>query len=330
MKKKTRRFFSFLQLLISATLLFFVVFKYNISLFNFSQKLPEPLWLLLSLLITLILIPFLAAFRWKIFLKASGVSENVFNLMKINFISVFWGIFLPSADGFAAIRIYLIEKKYPDFAGKTGSSVIVEKLFGFILLCLWGIVGTFMLPKTIKTDFIKIMLFSLFFVLLLILFCLSNKRIYNFLAPLSDKLKFGGKISLYLKKLHLALTEFPYKKTVIFTLPIMITFQFLTILNVFFIFKASGQDLPLFYHLTFVPTIFIISLIPVSISGFGVRETAFVYFYRLLGISATISFKVSILNFLILSGIPAFIGGIISILEQIRKNDFFINRNSRV
>ena len=319
-----------LQFLISVTLLTLIISKYNISLLREFRKLPKPFWLIFPLLITTIFIPFSAAFRWQIFLKPTGVSENIFSLMKINFISIFWGIFLPSADGFAAIKIYLIEKKHPQQSGKTGSSVILEKIFGFLLLCFWGIGGSFAVRKINGIGFFEILLFVVAAVLILILVFITNKRIYIFLIPVLGKLKFARKPVSYLMKLYLFLTDFPYWKILARALPVMILLQFLTILNVFFLFKAMNIHLPFVYHLAFVPIIIIISLIPVSISGFGVRESAFVYFYHLLGIPAAISFKVSILNFLILTGVPALIGGIIGIFGQIKKNDIFINSHSRL
>jgi uncharacterized membrane protein YbhN (UPF0104 family) len=48
----------------------------------------------------------------------------------------------------------------------------------------------------------------------------------------------------------------------------------------------------------------------------GIREGTFVYFYGLLGIKPEIAFAVSILNFLTLNGIPALVGGLISLYDH--------------
>ncbi len=324
-KKMKKRILTLLQLLISIGLLILIILKYNISLLNNFRNLSNPQLLFFSFGITIILIPFMAAFRWKILLSYAGLKENIFSLMKINFISIFWGIFLPSSDGFAAVRIFQIEKRHPQNLGKSGSTVVVEKLFGFLLLCIIGIIGTFIIRDFQNISRLRITLLALTFLVSLILIFASNNRIYNFLIT-----KFGNifskiKILSYLQKLHKSLTELPYWKISYRVFPLILLVQLLTILNVFILFKAMDIQKSLIVFIAIIPIIQIISLVPITISGFGVRESAFVYFFGLLGIEPSISFTVSILNFLILTGIPAFLGGIISISQQIRKREFVRN-----
>jgi len=327
--KNNKKIFTIFQLLISIGLLVLVILKYNISLIDKIVHLQNPKLLIFSFGITVILIPFLAAFRWKILLKYAGLDENIFTLMKVNFVSIFWGIFLPSSDGFAAVRIYQIEKRHPQNPGKSGSTVVVEKLFGFLLLCMIGIIGTFIIKDLQNISRLRFILMSLTLLVLLVLIFATNNRIYNFLIS-----KFGNifskiQILSYLQKLHKSLTEFPYLRTSYRVFPIILLVQMLTILNVFILFRTMDIQKPLIFFIAMVPIIQIISLLPITISGFGVRESAFVYFFGLLGIEPSISFTVSILNFLILTGIPALIGGMISISRQIKKSEF-VGKTSEV
>jgi uncharacterized membrane protein YbhN (UPF0104 family) len=68
------------------------------------------------------------------------VHENVISLAKINFMAIFYGLVLPSSQGFDLIRIYMIEKRHPQKRGKVGSSVVLERIIGMITLCIipWG------------------------------------------------------------------------------------------------------------------------------------------------------------------------------------------------
>lgn len=72
-----------------------------------------------------------------------------------------------------------------------------------------------------------------------------------------------------------------------------------------------------------MPLIYILSMIPLSISGLGIREGFFVYFYGLIGVEPSIVIAVSLINYLILSVVPALIGGIIYIFSDIGIKDDF-------
>ncbi len=280
-----------------------------------------PVWLIFSFYFTLVLIPILSAVRWKIFLFYSGISEKLKQLIKINFISIFWGIMLPSSDGFAAIRMYLIEKKHRDKPGTSGSTIIAEKLLGFILLCFFGIFFSLFIHNIPQIAIARTILILTAITILSITLIITNSSIYNYVSIRLKKIRFARKVFEFLSGMHSSLTRLPFKKIILEALPIMILIQLTTFINVYLIFKAMGISIPIIYHLAFIPVIQIISLIPVTISGFGIREGAFVQFYSLVGIEPTVAFSVSILNFLILTGVPAFIGGIISIASQIHKRD---------
>lgn len=320
-----RKIFPFFQLLLSVGLLIFILRKFHISLIGNLSEISAPFWLILTFLLTVFIIPSLAAWRWKILLRFAHIYEKFVQLLKINFISIFWGIFLPSSDGFAAIRFYLIEKRHKQNLGKAGSTIIIEKIFGFLLLCIIGIVFSFFLAETESIFISRIILGAIIFVLILIFILFSNKNLQNKLAATFHKIKFLRKAISYFISVHSAFVKISINKVLILAVPLMVVLQICTILCVYFIFLSFGVNLPLTTHLALVPIIQIISLIPISISGFGIREGAFVYFYNIIGISPTIAFSVSIINFLLLSGLSALIGGIWSIISQIHKEDVLNN-----
>ncbi len=319
--KVLRKILTIIQAIISIGLLFHIFLRYNISLLDRASALSMPAWLILSFFFTLVLIPFLSAARWNIFLFYSGITEKLKQLIKINFISIFWGIMLPSSDGFAAIRMYLIEKKHRDKPGTSGSTIIAEKLLGFILLCFFGIFFSLFIHNIPQIAIARTVLILTAIIILSITLIITNSRIYNYVSLRLEKIRFAGKVFEFLSGMHSSLTRLPFMKILLRALPIMILIQLTTFINVYLLFRAMDINIPIIYHLAFVPVIQIISLIPVTISGFGIREGAFVHFYSLVGIEPTVAFSVSILNFLILTGVPAFIGGVISITGQIHKRD---------
>jgi uncharacterized membrane protein YbhN (UPF0104 family) len=78
--------------------------------------------------------------------------------------------------------------------------------------------------------------------------------------------------------------------------------------------------MPFYFHFTILPIIWIVTIIPITLSGIGLREGAFVYFYGLLGVGSEKAMIASLLTFLLLIVTPALIGSLILIIDK--KRDF--------
>jgi glycosyltransferase 2 family protein len=316
MKKRILYFF---QLIIMITLFYFIVQKYQFTWNKLTFTFQQPVWLIFSLYLAIVFIPIMAAARWNIFLNFLGIRMPLLELIKINFESIFWGTFLPSSDGFAAIRMYKIERKFTEFPGKSGSTVIAEKLLGFFVLCSLALLFSFFLKSIPNIIIIRLIILLIMLILIILMLLIFNKTFYGFISNFLLKSKISTKISIFISNIHDSLVKLPKLSMLATALPLIIILQIFTFLNVYLLFKAMGFEISLVNHLVIVPIIQIISLIPLTLSGLGIREGAFVYFYGFLGVKPEIAFTVSILNFLILNGIPAVIGGIISIVSQLKK-----------
>lgn len=317
----TRRLKKIFQLIITIAIIVYLYFKFNLSFSEIGSELNYPIWLFVAIIIRAVVMPFLGAFRWKIFLKYVGVQESVFSLIVITFKSVFYGLLLPSSTGFDGIRILNIEKKHPDSRGKTGATVIAERLWGFLLLSIIGLIGSILISNYEEINRIRLIIVCILLGLVFLIFISSNNFIFNICNNLFGKIRIFKNFFQFLISLHETLTTLRIKKILIRAVPIMLLFQFCSILLAYFIFLAFGINIPLYYHLALLPIIQIISIIPISISGFGLRESAFVYFYSFLEVPSVIAFSVSIMYYLISIGVIALIGAILSVNGQLIKKD---------
>lgn len=308
------------RLFISFIILFIIIKNTNINFSSIFTLIKKPLYLVYAIAIPLFITPSIGNNRWKIFLKVQGINERFFSLVKINFISVFLGILLPSVTGSDAVRIYMIEKRNKQKIGAGGASVVIERLMGFYLLSLLGVIGALVARNhDVSSNILYAALITNIFIIFLFLF-MSNKYLYSKLTNYLLKIKRGKKIIGYITSTYSAINSFPLKKVILLTVPLILLFQLSNIFCGYLIFKAFAIDLSFFYHLAFFPLISIILIIPVSISGFGLREGGFVYFYGLLGVDSNISFFVSLLYYLILTIIPAFIGMLLYVFGSTQFN----------
>jgi hypothetical protein len=267
------------------------------------------------MLIPLFLIPTISINRWHVFLKVQGIIESAFVLLKINFTSIFLGLVLPSSTGYDAIRIYQIEMRNKQLKGKGGASVIMERLLGFLILSFLGLLGAVI--AVFHNASILLVFFSggITVILVILFLFLKSKKMFIVLSSFLGRIKRGKRIIGYVSAAYNATNIFPLKKVLMTSIPLIVGFQLSTVLCGWLVFKSFDIYIPFYYHLAFIPLIQIISILPVSISGFGIREGGFVYFYGLLGVDSNISFLVSLLYYAVLMLVPAFIGMIIYLID---------------
>ena len=76
------------------------------------------------------------------------------------------------------------------------------------------------------------------------------------------------------------------------------------------LFLSFGINIPLLELLVVITLISVITMLPVSLNGLGVREASYVFFFNELGVPEEIALSVSLLFFFLVS-ISSLIGGII-------------------
>ena len=98
--------------------------------------------------------------------------------------------------------------------------------------------------------------------------------------------KLANKIFSFYNRFAIALQQTDIHITGLITLTLLsISVQLIRSLVFMFIFLGLGADVNIIYYFIFTPIIFILMLIPISIGGLGVRESALFAFFGPLGLS---------------------------------------------
>lgn len=309
-----------LQLLLTLTIFVYITYKFDINIVDILEKLDVK-YLIIAILIRVFIMPVISINRWKLFLKYSGVNESFFMLLKISLVSSFFGIILPSSQGTDIMRMVMIEKRCKEKNVKINSTssatVLIERMIGFVLLALIGFIASVIIDYPNKL-YVTGLIGCINLFLFLIIIVVTNKRIYFFTKGILEKIKIMRNIINYVDKLYYSIIIFPFKKILFSSVCLILLFQLCTILVAFCIFKAFSVDLTFIQHLAFYPLITILSVIPISISGLGLREGFFVYFYNSVGILPSISVTVSLINYFIEVLLYALIGGFVYLLQTFK------------
>jgi len=281
----------------------------------------NPIYLFGSLFLSCIIIPLIVNNRWKFFLSLHGVDEPIIVLAKINFVSIFYGLALPSSNGHDLIKVLMIEKKHPNKRGMVGSSVVLERFMGLSTLCVVASIATLSIPENVVETNLRYYTIVMSLIILSILLLMTSKSSYRIMLhllyqrPVKQR---AAKSSLeYIRLVHQSLSDTANLAVYLKSFVLVLILQLATIFNVYLVFMSIGVSIPLVMHLAIMPVVYIISMIPITISGIGLREGVFALMYGKIGVDAPLAVVASLLNYFLLIIIPALIGMTIVLVTKL-------------
>ncbi|GAB5045941.1 lysylphosphatidylglycerol synthase transmembrane domain-containing protein [Thermodesulfovibrio sp. TK110] len=246
----------FIRLAVTFLLILYLFKKIEINHVLNALFLINPL-IFLSASFLYILSSYISTLRWKIFLPQKDL--KVSKLFSLYLIGSFFNNVLPGIVGGDVIKIFMIKEK----AGlkKALASVFMERytglfallLIGFIFFCLFYTdLPEHRLVWSVPLSFLLFILGSIFLLLL-------------------------GKIKFF-KEMHDYVLSFN-RKQILQAIFYSFLVQFIVIVSVYLIFVGVYISVSFFEVCIFLPVIILISMLPVSVSGIGVREWCFILFF---------------------------------------------------
>lgn len=286
-------------LLITAVILF-VIFKL-INVQSFLQALAHPNWpnLAMALFLFIPLIG-LTAFRWGILVHKSchcPLWESTKLLLASNTLN----LVLPSKMGDLCKGLFLRNTGKVDLS-RGMNIVIFEKLIDFCSLGVVFLTGYFLHtrtdnPITQKMDFVCLAFIVFVIAVTSIIYFVPLRLVPGYLTAIRwmEGKKGLSKIGYFLEdgqKLMGAIRESNWQIVSILGLSIFLWFMHMT--QVYFFFRAVDvtPSLVTVYH--WAPMAILVGLIPVTISGIGIRDGSFMFLFSSYGTQAVL-FAASVL-----------------------------------
>ncbi len=258
---------------------------------------------LASLMILLMVIA--NSIRWRVVLKPKGLDLPLTRLFYFYLVSIFFSSFLPTSIGGDFVRIVGI-------AHQTGrrsdalASVVIERLLGLVaLLPIAALSFPFVLTEVKEWKVIGIsaagtVLIVAGFILLL------QRPIASKISTLFDPLfnHFEGiKLRQRLERFYEAVVAYSENKSEVFAAGLLsVIARLLWVLACLFVAISIDLRVAFAVFLLVVPVVEIVRMIPISLSGIGLREAAFVVLLRQFGVEDSLSFTMAILLYLLFFG----------------------------
>ncbi len=302
-----KKYSSFLRIILTA-LAFYLIFKK----IHINRVLSLVSHINLTIYSGAIILSFAAilfqTWRWKYFLNDD---TSFFKLLKIYLVSFFMGNFLPSG-GLDVVRGYYIGKELNNYEGNF-AVVVMDRLTGFVAVSVLSLIAVsigFNLPKNLR-----IIIFSAAIFLIALLFISFNKYFYRIVREWMLLVKFFN-IGERFAKFYDTYFEFRSSPGRV-AVGILISFlvQFSYAFSAYVSMKSIGLSYPLYRFMFFVPLINMIAMIPVTISGLGLREGGFVALFQ-VGLTREGAVLTSLLYYFS-TLIASLAGGVILLLGKV-------------
>jgi len=220
-------------------------------------------WLLLGLAISFIA-PFIITMRWHYALLAQDISLPFYRRFESIMIAYTAHIITPSKTG-DIIKGFVLRDIAP--MSRTVSAVIAERLGDIlVLLCLTLFSATYTLNFILGIITISVLLMCYGFILLIP----TNKLKKKFLKP----------IDTVFEILIRGITVWKLNPTrMLMSCAWSLLQWLLASVQVYLFYRAMGVSIPILLVIAIFPMITLISLLPITFSGLGIREVAYIFFF---------------------------------------------------
>ncbi len=206
--------------------------------------------------------------RWQLLLPDKYPLKRLFSLYMIG---AFFSSFLPGVVGGDAVRAYYLNKDARKIS-VTLAAVFMDRYLGFVTLMAIGI-SAFPFSLKVFGDSPHKWLMPVLFVSFVI------GSVLFFGLRLGKRFKLMTGVYEYFSVIK------RQRAVIAKTLLLSVGVQVLNFANVIILASKMGEDISLLLLAVFLPIVITLVALPISISGLGVREGAFVILLGLVGIS---------------------------------------------
>ena len=317
-----RRFWWTLRIVVSVALIALLLSRLDVrSMAGFLVR--ADWWLVALTLVTVAMDRSLMAGRWIYLLEGLGFHPPRVRVVKIFFLSTFFGSFLPTGIGGEAVRAVSFSR-LSSKGVESVASVAMDRIMGMLSMLLIGLVALVVFYRIYPHPALLATVLALSVLALaglaLLLSPSFHRWILSHIRPASEdggedeKAGWPGWRSSVRRAVG-AMERYRRQPGLLgLVLAMSVGVQILRILQAYLLSEAMALDTALVYFFCFVPLILLITMLPISVSGLGTTNLAYVALFGSVGMDPDGAFVLSIL-ILALGVIGNLPGGFIYAIE---------------
>lgn len=290
----------YIRLLISVGLLTWLAWQTDWRKIGkgFSQLRLE-LWVLALGLLTLTQI--VSSFRWQVLARPLGFNRPTRQMIGFYFIGMYFNLLLPTSVGGDVVRAWYLDggsgKKLNAFF-----SVFLDRLCGLwvllVLACLGVLLSPLPLPGWITGT---------------VWGCALCGLLGTLSLPLMGK--YHARATGKLQRILQALQALPSLNFLVWPILLSVVVQVANVFLVWVLGEAIGAPVPASYYWILVPMVSLLTMLPISVGGAGVREVTTALMLAPLGVSEGIGLTLAILWFAVTAA-ASLLGGLVYLVGR--------------
>lgn len=279
------------RLIISIAIVVYILVDVDLGDLAGTLMRVRPLPVMLALLLYL-LGQTMSAYKWSLLGRSVGLEQPFSAYARYYFIGMFFNVFGPSTIGGDVVRgLYLGDGRRPVLAL---NSVVFDRVSGLVLLMALGAVALFLFPGYGLPPLLTLTIVA--GGALLVVAWWTCPRLVR-LLPAGNRLR---------RQVEDDLGPFWLDRRLLARVAaISLSFHLTQVCVQYVLARAAGVALPFSYCLIMHPVISVMTALPVSVAGLGVREGGYLFFLTRINVDDSIAVTISLLWFgvTVLSGL---------------------------
>jgi uncharacterized membrane protein YbhN (UPF0104 family) len=231
------------------------------------------------------------ALRWQMFARVLGLGGWWGQYVASCFIGMFFNLVLPTSVGGDVVRVCYLAR-YQDADAAAGQyldaflSVFADRASGLLVLIAMACVAAACCPVPLPAWVASVVAGTGGAALAGLAFVPALPRLRPYLAGNARLVRLIDGAILYLQ----------HRQVVVGTTALSVLVQVANVVVVWLIGRALSLPVPLLYYAVLVPLVALLTLLPVSLNGMGLREVGMVVLLAPLGVDAASAVALSLLT----------------------------------
>ena len=261
--------------LIGVGMFIYILASLDLSLVVDRFKQIHPQWLVVYVLFfTFSLLA--KSMRWNVVLKAQHTNLSLPRVISIAILASFIGLVTPGRIGEVSKIAYLQQENMS--LAKSAVSVVLDRLYDLVILCLFGVVGLIYFSSYFLPDLSSLAVTLLVIAIGVIALVLARRRIWDLIQIVTRKMISSESYESLSKgwdvfRSDLRAVARPTAAGMLFYTIVAHTFFFA---QIYVLALGFGISVPIVYLSLCLALSSLIALLPISIGGLGTREATFI------------------------------------------------------
>lgn len=297
-------------------LLFYLLFR-KVDLPEFAATLKHARYDILVFSFCVLWIGhYMCIFRWRMLMRPLMPVPSLAKLLGIYCIGLFFNLTFPTVVGGDVVKMYYAGKPSRQFA-QSFAATFLDRDTGMLAMMLIAVTATIIHPVSLIGIPVPLIIWSAFLTFIVANVIIFAPRIHRIFVDFLHRLKFNGLAGKVDTISGVFQTIARHQGVLALSLVISLVNQLFVIAVTWITATGLRIRVPFAYFLVFVPVITLISMIPVSLNGMGLREYANVALFTAVGVDRESSIALGLVSsaIIVLSAIP---GGVVYIFFRSR------------